>query len=248
METVNRLPMCGLYKFVYKNTDEIFYIGMSERNIAERIDRHLSGQGLDAKFAKHIRNGYDLYVCELPNKAEIKIMETALINKYKPILNDRDNKPGFSGLIHVDEPEWKRYAPKYEEKEPVRNNIFSRYGNPPGMVFYADGPNIYNVFVPDESKYPFIYNKRMVKRFIKEIAGVCKEQDIKTKEFLINREDLKTKKLFKGHEDDHYPYTIEIRYKNRFGMGFLIVFTNEDDETIRVHPRFLEIMAPILED
>lgn len=50
-----------------------------------------------------------MYIAHLPNATETDIVERALINKYKPILNVIDNYDGFSSLVHVEEPKWQEY-------------------------------------------------------------------------------------------------------------------------------------------
>lgn len=98
----------GLYKFVTNDTDEIIYIGKTNNNIKSRIADHIRGKGLDEKFNAY-KDKYKIYVSLLPNAVETDILERALINKYKPVLNVTDNQYGMSDLIHVDEPEWHEY-------------------------------------------------------------------------------------------------------------------------------------------
>ena len=98
----------GIYKYVTINTNEIIYIGKTNNSFINRIDRHNRGYGIDEKFNAY-KDNYKVYIAYLPNATETDIVERALINKYKPILNVIDNYEGFSSLIHVKEPKWQEY-------------------------------------------------------------------------------------------------------------------------------------------
>lgn len=108
----------GLYKYVTCDTNEIIYIGKTNNSFKSRIDDHGRGNGIDEKFNAY-KGNYKVYIAHLPNATETDIVERALINKYKPILNGTDNHNGFSGLIEVKEPEWKEYIP--EENKTIMN-------------------------------------------------------------------------------------------------------------------------------
>lgn len=99
--------MRGIYKYVDKETGEIIYIGKSKDSITARINAHKT----EEKFREYVSR-CNIYYVELPNAVEIDLLERALINKYKPILNDTDNLEGFSSLIQVNEPDWKEYGVK----------------------------------------------------------------------------------------------------------------------------------------
>ncbi len=90
----------GLYKYVCDG--EIIYIGKSNANIYNRIKDHTR----ETKFKPYLQKGVEIYTCLLPNSAETDILEKALINQYKPVLNGTDNQPGFSSHIEVNEPAW----------------------------------------------------------------------------------------------------------------------------------------------
>ena len=101
----------GLYKYVTTDTNEIIYIGKTNTSFESRISAHDRCMGDNAKFRNYIGKT-KVFIAELPNKADTDILEKILINQYKPILNSMDNYDGFSGLIKVQEPEWKEYIPK----------------------------------------------------------------------------------------------------------------------------------------
>jgi hypothetical protein len=86
----------GVYKYVYKGV--IIYIGKTDYSFYERFCAHhyFGYPGEDVK----------IYKCILPNHVESYIIEMALINQYKPVLNTEDNFPGFSGFITIKELDW----------------------------------------------------------------------------------------------------------------------------------------------
>ena len=108
----------GLYKFVTCDTNEIIYIGKTNNNLKCRVADHIRGQGIDEKFNAY-KGNYKVFVAFLPNAVETDIMERALINQYKPILNGTDNHEGFSNLIKVEEPQWLDFEKAFPEPEPT---------------------------------------------------------------------------------------------------------------------------------
>lgn len=107
----------GLYKFVTCDTNEIIYIGKTNNNLKSRVADHIRGKGIDEKFNAY-KGNYKVYVTFLPNTVETDILERALINKYKPILNGTDNYEGMSNLIQVEEPQWIEFDKAFPEPEP----------------------------------------------------------------------------------------------------------------------------------
>lgn len=101
----------GVYKFVEKDTKNIVYIGKTNSSFKQRIDAHIRATGGDEKFKEYVHK-CDVYIAELPNSTETDLLERALINKYKPILNGTDNHKGMSDLIKISEPKWEKYITK----------------------------------------------------------------------------------------------------------------------------------------
>lgn len=123
--------MKGIYKYVDRRSDEIIYIGKSNSSIKSRIWGHSS----EEKFQPYLTD-CDIYTIELPNSVEIDLLEKALINQYKPILNDIDNLEGFSGVIQINEPEWIKYENTKDEKEKDWTTISSRLGIEAAQYLY----------------------------------------------------------------------------------------------------------------
>ena len=106
----------GLYKYVYNG--QIIYIGKSNNSIKSRINGHKK----EDKFQPFLDKS-KIYVCMLPNSTETDLMEMALINHYKPILNVQFNHPSFSNLIHFQEPEWMIYHDVLSFESDLNSNL-----------------------------------------------------------------------------------------------------------------------------
>lgn len=90
---------CGVYKYVCN--DEIIYIGKSDCNIKGRLECHRD----EPKFKPYLKSGCTIYYAWLPNPAYTVILETYLINKYKPCLN-KTLKYDDNLLFDIPEPCW----------------------------------------------------------------------------------------------------------------------------------------------
>ncbi len=99
-----------VYKYVYNG--EIVYIGKNDTDLISRIKQHEK----ENKFLPYIFS--DIYYITLENKVETRIMETMLINRYKPKLNIADKANGTGLAIEFTEPHWE----KYEEKNFIKQN------------------------------------------------------------------------------------------------------------------------------
>ena len=91
--------VCGIYKYVWHN--EVVYIGKADKDIMSRISAHK----VESKFQPYLKDCVISYT-ECVNPAHTTILETFLINKYKPRLNV-SMKYGESLPISIVEPEWK---------------------------------------------------------------------------------------------------------------------------------------------
>ena len=93
----------GVYKYVYNN--EVIYIGMSKRDIFDRINAH----SREEKFKPYLKD-CEIFVYimnHVENKCLIKMFETGLIDQYCPILNstERPSKPygsNFEDIFNID--------------------------------------------------------------------------------------------------------------------------------------------------
>ena len=91
--------ICGIYKYVWH--DEIVYIGKADKDIMSRIVAHKA----ESKFQPYLKDCVIWYT-ECVNPAHTTILETYLINKYKPKLNV-SMKYACDLPINIVEPEWK---------------------------------------------------------------------------------------------------------------------------------------------
>lgn len=94
--------MKGLYKYEYNG--EIIYIGKSDSSIEKRILDHER----EIKFQPYLSKA-TIYYSLCKNAAETTILETYLIDKYKPILNvsmKYDDRLNFE----IPEPQWFKFT------------------------------------------------------------------------------------------------------------------------------------------
>lgn len=89
---------CAVYKYVYEK--EIIYIGKSDANLMSRIRQHSK----ESKFSKYLQN-VKIFYAWLPNPAFTTILETYLINKHKPKLN-QSFKYDTPLYFDIPEPYW----------------------------------------------------------------------------------------------------------------------------------------------
>ncbi len=149
----------GVYKIVLRETNKIIYIGKTKSNFRKRIAKHYKAMNEDRKFEPYIKLGCDVYIYHMDNPTQVDIMEKALIDKYKPLLNCAYNEMGSHPAIHVDELEWEKYD--YSENDKVKY-ILSDYIS--RMIFEINGVVI-EITGHDEYK-DF---KKWVRDFIKDI-------------------------------------------------------------------------------
>lgn len=99
--------MATNYIYKYVRNDEIIYIGKT-KNLQQRHKQHLQEAG---KFLETDK----LYYFLCPSSNIMDVYETALINKYHPILNKADNVLTMD--IVVKEPDWFLYQDKPIKKK-----------------------------------------------------------------------------------------------------------------------------------
>ena len=183
----------GLYKFVTCDTNEIIYIGKTNNNLKSRVKDHIRGKGVDEKFNAY-KNNYKVYVSFLPNKVETDIMERALINKYKPVLNVVDKYDGLSNLIKVEEPQWVEYEKVLPEIEPDNPSKQKKAFLDDIFIGKIDETDYYltNTYhVKENGKRidkQFFYNTDEALEYIKYIVNLCEEYGVyceERKEYIV---------------------------------------------------------------
>ena len=114
---------CGVYKFVHSLTQQVIYIGKTEDSFKNRIDAHYRGKGVDAKFLPYTKDGCEVYIHRLVNNAEKRLvgsLETALINLYKPVLNDVNKCDGLSLYFDLNKLNWERWdTESFQQKDEI---------------------------------------------------------------------------------------------------------------------------------
>lgn len=92
---------CAVYKYVCDG--EIIYVGKTDSNLFQRIYAHKS----EDKFLPFI-DKCEIYYSNCKNPAHTAILETYLIDKYKPKLNKAMKYDDDLGIT-IKEPEWLEY-------------------------------------------------------------------------------------------------------------------------------------------
>lgn len=208
----------GLYKFVTCDTNEIIYIGKTNNNLNSRVADHIRGKGIDEKFNAY-KGNYKVYVTFLTNTVETDILERALINKYKPVLNVTDNYEGISNLIQIEEPQWIEFDKAFPEPEPDRTpkpvkkkeDLRSKdlcIGKIFDKVFYLSNQGIVNGKCIDRF---FFDNVDEGLEYIKYAINLCEKH---------------------GIYNDEYPEYIIVPAK--YGQQYLS-FWNDDDKGVGPH-------------
>lgn len=109
-----------VYKYVYNG--EIVYIGKNDTDLITRIKQHKS----EEKFIPYLSS--DIYYMSLNNERDSDLMESLLIQKYKPLLNV-SKKYSYEQKIAFIEPEWKKYFEndfrlnKTTQKKPSKRSL-----------------------------------------------------------------------------------------------------------------------------
>lgn len=97
----------GHYVYKYVFNGEIIYIGKCDSDLDQRLGQHgKSGDNIDKKYWDNI-NASDIYYCTLANATMSDVVESELINRYKPKCNTAKIS-NWDGL-ELPEPKWKKY-------------------------------------------------------------------------------------------------------------------------------------------
>ncbi len=225
----------GVYKFVTIDTNEIIYIGKTNRDFVNRVTSHIRGKGADEKFNKYMGN-YKVYVAFMPNATETDIMERVLINKYKTVLNITDKYEGISDLIKIEEPEWVEYDkvfPKTSEskktnKQKKKNpdNLFL-IGHEKGINYYLVNRSIKKQDRRDINCYSVEYGKAI--EYINNIVFLCKTYGYKDKgAYILSGRYIKYfKALCDEKNDGELPNIIYQEYTLSRGKGSMVIIDGE---------------------
>lgn len=106
-----------VYKYVDTRNDEIVYIGLTDREMSLRINEH----SREVKFRPFL-NHTKVYYFTVKNRAEMRIFEKLLINKYSPVLNDSDKYLETMDIVFA-EPTWYAYEDYLLTKNDLKNQI-----------------------------------------------------------------------------------------------------------------------------
>ena len=96
-----------VYKYVHPDYPWL-YVGKADTSFEDRVYRHSK----EEKFIPFLDEA-KIYYIELKNKAQSRMVELYLIDKYKPYLNQMDKYEGTS-LFELNLPEWKIYTKEFK--------------------------------------------------------------------------------------------------------------------------------------
>ena len=97
----------GHYVYKYVFNGEIIYIGKCDSDLDQRLRKHgKSGDNINKKYWDDI-NASDVYYCTLANATMSDVVESELINRYKPKCNTA--KISNWDELELPEPKWKKY-------------------------------------------------------------------------------------------------------------------------------------------
>lgn len=147
----------GHYVYKYVKDGEIIYIGKSDTDLHSRIKAHL----YEEKFQPYL--DADVYYCVLANATMSDVVESALINEYKPKLNVA-KKSQWSGL-DLPKLHWTKYI--FGKPAQVKNKQTKK-------ITIKVEPELY-----EEIKWRSIglTTNDFIIKSIKEGLGVCKNRE-----------------------------------------------------------------------
>lgn len=242
----------GVYKYVTCDTNEIIYIGKTNTSFDTRFIQHYKGFGLDKKFEQYA-DKCKIYVALLPNSTEAYLLEKALINKYKPILNRADNREGFSNYIQVIEPVWIEYhyvppVKKKKEMEPHGDN--TRYGT----IFLGYAFNRYYyliVYKPYKDKFSQIYcSAKDSIILLKHMTILCNQDNEKVDCYSIPAKDMLWNEYYKSL--DAWPiicsYPPDSYYSSSHVLISAVTFSDSDWELdeIRLYKNTIDMLKTVI--
>lgn len=93
-----------VYRYLKQGTQKVMYVGKTNSSLRARITAH--------KYEKQFQeNGpYDVEYIELSNKVETDCIEKFLINKWKPLLNEKDKVNSLTEGLSLESLSWIPYS------------------------------------------------------------------------------------------------------------------------------------------
>ena len=124
------------YIYKYELNDEIIYIGITDK-LSDRLHQHgKPGDNIPKKYWKKL-NSANIYYAKCQNRNMADVLESALIEKYKPICNVDKKNSKWAGLPLV-EPAWifwdERIKKELSEKNDYIKSLELKLVNLEGML------------------------------------------------------------------------------------------------------------------
>ena len=111
----------GHYVYKYVLDDEIIYIGKCDKDLDSRLYSHGRKGDNIIETAWDDINKSDVFYMELPNSTMSDVVESELINRYKPRYN-KAKMSDWSG-IPFREPKWKPYKKKVRKSQKTKQRV-----------------------------------------------------------------------------------------------------------------------------
>lgn len=100
-----------VYRYRLKETGEIIYVGKTNSSLKSRIDAHAK----EEKFSPY-KGKWEIDFIILANFVETDVVEKFLINKWKPVLNDKDCVSYKTNSLSIILPNWQPYSSYHPSK------------------------------------------------------------------------------------------------------------------------------------
>ena len=94
-----------VYRYRLKETKEIIYVGKTDASLKSRVDAHER----EEKFLPY-KGKWEIEYIVLANFVETDVVEKFLINKWKPVLNEKDCVPYKTKSLSIILPNWQPYS------------------------------------------------------------------------------------------------------------------------------------------
>lgn len=106
-----------VYRYCLKETKEVIYVGKTDVSLKSRVDAHEK----ESKFLPYRGKWYIEYIV-LANFVETDVVEKFLINKWKPVLNEKDCVAKVTDYLAIQLPRWQPYE-NYQHANKARFSI-----------------------------------------------------------------------------------------------------------------------------
>lgn len=133
--------MAFVYRYLRPQSGEVLYIGKTSGDSISSLSARISAHANEDKFKKHKpRKGYVIEYVGGLSASDADILETALINEHlsPPPLNKGKTLWGKSGLVHVDDLQWRTWQNESASREYVARRFHDADDGHEDAVYICD--------------------------------------------------------------------------------------------------------------